>query len=116
MCISSPSDIRVIKINTPIFCSFYIFQNVYLMHCDIKKSMGFRAHNNTQFIQIISNIYLLLFILSIHSHLPSCDCTFHVHKRCFAAHCVGLLQTVKALTILTALLQGSSEFSRGDRQ
>ena len=78
------------------------------MHCDIKESMGFRAHKNTQFMQTNSSIYLLLFTLSIHSHLPAWDCTIHVHKRCFVVHWVGLLQNVKALSILTALLQGSS--------
>jgi hypothetical protein len=49
MCISSPSDIRIIKINTPIFCSFYIFQSLYLIYCDVKKNVHFRAHKKTQF-------------------------------------------------------------------
>jgi hypothetical protein len=78
--------------------------------------MYFRGHNYTQIIQIISGIYLQLFTLSIHSNLPACDCTIHVHKTSFVAHWVGLLQNEKALVILTALLQRLVKFSRGDRQ
>ena len=66
MCISSPSDIRVININTPIFCSFCIFQNVYLMHCDINENMDFGSHKKTQFMQIKFQ-HVICYGLFVHS-------------------------------------------------
>ena len=62
------------------------------MQCDIQESMDFRAHKNTQcFADQFPVLYLLLFTLSIHSHLPVCDCTIHVHKSCSVTHYLGLL-------------------------
>ena len=73
MCISPPSDIRVIKINTPIFCSYYVFGYLCFVQCFVKKTVDFRAHKKTQFYaDQIPVLYLLLFALSIHSHLPVC--------------------------------------------
>ena len=79
------------------------------MQCVIKESMDFRAHKKTQCYANQSPVLcLLLFTLYVNSHLPACNCTIHVHKRCFVPHEFGLLLNVKALSILTALLQRSS--------
>jgi hypothetical protein len=104
MCILSPSDIRV-----PIFCSFCIFQQLCSMECVISKSVAFRAHKKTQcYADQFSVLYLVLFTLSIHSHLSVLDFISHIHNICFVAHQVGLLQNVRALSSLTALLQVSN--------
>jgi len=83
MCISSPFDIRVIKIITPIFCSFCVFQQLRIMQCVIIGSVDFRAHKkihcNADGFPVL---YLLLFTLSVNSHLPIRNCTILVHKRC----------------------------------
>jgi len=64
-----------------------------------------RKHN---LCRSISSTLSATVYLSIHSHFPVCDSISRVNKRCFVAHCVGILQNVKALSILTELLQGSS--------
>jgi hypothetical protein len=104
MRVSSPSDIRV-----PIFCSFSIFQQLCSIGCVINQSVDIRAHKKTQcYADQFPVLYLLLFTLFIHSHLPVVDFTSHIHNICFVAHQVGLLQNVRALSSLTTLLQVSN--------
>lgn len=79
------------------------------MQCVIIGSVYFRAHKKTQYYaDQFPVLHLKMFTLSINSHFPICDFTIHVHKNSFVAHYFGLLHNVKALSILTALLQGSS--------
>jgi hypothetical protein len=79
MCISSLFDIRVIKINTPIFCSFCVLQQLCIMQCVIIGSVDFKAHKKTQcYADRFPVLYLLLFTLSVNSHLPVRNCTVHI--------------------------------------
>ena len=71
MHISSRSDIRVTKINTPIFCSVYVFQQLFFMQCSVKKlwiSEPTRKHNSMQikFQYFIRCCLLCLYILPCH--------------------------------------------------
>ena len=87
MRISSPSDIRVIKINTPILCSFCVFQQLCFMQCFVKKTVDFRAHKKTpRHAHQFPVLCLLLLTLSINSHVPICNCTIHVHNSCSVSH------------------------------
>jgi len=79
MCITSPSDIRVIKLNTPIYCNFCIVQQLCIIQCVTIGSVDFRAHKKAQeFADQSPVLYMKLFTLSIHSLLLVFDITIHV--------------------------------------
>jgi hypothetical protein len=79
------------------------------MQCVIKQSVDLRARKKTHgYADHIPVPYKLLFTFSIHSHLSVLDFTSHIHNTCFVDHQVGLLQNVRALSSLTALLQVSN--------
>jgi hypothetical protein len=50
---SSPFDIKVIRINTQIFCSFCIVQQLCIVQYVLNEIVDFRVHNKTHFFQII---------------------------------------------------------------
>ena len=80
ICSLSPSDIRELT-----FFSFCIFQQLCFMQCVIKESMDFRAHKKTQFYaDQFPVLYMLLFTLFIHFHLPVLDFTSHIHTVIYA--------------------------------
>ena len=66
MCISSPSDIRVIKINTRYF-QFLCFPKRMLMQCDVKENMDFRTHKKHNVLQKNFQYFLTYYCLFVHS-------------------------------------------------
>jgi hypothetical protein len=106
---SSPFDIRVIRINTQLFCRFRIVQQLCIMQCAISEIMDFRDLRKPEFYSDQFPVpYLLRINLSIHSNLRIFSCKINLHKRCFVAQDFVLLQNIKSLSILTTFSQRSS--------